>query len=90
MECQLRSLKVKTYVERTGNVLAGAGLGEEGRETVVVVRGRALHEAAIGLERESASRARVIRHVVGIVAGSGPLRVGPAAAAASLPPSYSR
>ncbi len=37
-------------VDRAGHVLAAAGLAEESRETVIVLRGAALEDASIGAE----------------------------------------
>lgn len=61
-------------------MLARASLAEEGREAVVVVRGRALHEAAIGLGRRQHACTGV-RHVDLEPRTTGP--VAPAAASVS-------
>lgn len=40
---------LEVNVERSGNVLAGTGLGEEGREAVIVGAGL-IHQSTIGLD----------------------------------------
>ena len=38
-----------THIERSRNVLAGSGLGEESRESIILSSGRSIHQSTIGL-----------------------------------------
>jgi len=39
----------RTHVERTGDVLAGSGLGEESGETIILSSRRSIHQSTIRL-----------------------------------------
>jgi hypothetical protein len=43
------SNRYKTHVERSGDVLAGSGLGEESRESIIFSSRRSIHQSTIGL-----------------------------------------